>query len=164
MNGVRTPGTVELQPRKSARRTDFFKMWLICAKWASFLQNAGAQALWRIRTRHFGRPKSPKCPLKSPDCAAKAPECGADFSSPRTLPKRGGPILRKAVFSKKRLPQFLIANACHLREMSSVAFFRKRACRLWEKGRCRCRNSEEADFRENACIEIMNMDEVGFFL
>ena len=88
---------------------------------------------------------------------------GGFLQSAHFAEMRGAGLVKSRVFPKTPA-QFLIAHACHLREMRSVAFFRKRACRFWEKGRCRCRNSEEADFRENACIEILKMDEVGFFL
>ena len=93
------PAAVHAAPHPSdAAGFRFSKMLRNSSRCAPFLQNAGPRALWRIRTRHFGRPKSPKCPLKSPDCAAKAPECGADFSSPRTLPKWGSRLEQKPRF------------------------------------------------------------------
>ena len=151
---MRTPGTVELQPRKSARRTDFFKMWLICAKWASFLQNAGAQALWRIRTRHFGRPKSPKCPLKSPDCAAKAPECGADFSfrflqSAHLAEKRGAGFRKSRVFVKTPA-QVLKMRARRFGETGSVAVCRKGPAALGKRAAADGGIQSGADLRTRA--------------
>ena len=66
---------------------------------------------------------------------------GGFLQSAHFAEKRGAGFVKSRVFSKAPA-QVLKTRARRFGETSSVAVCRKRACRFWEKGRCRCRNSE----------------------